>query len=51
MRTFPSPGEVPQKRRIPNSTPDGAVVINQARFRAALTFATPTGVAQTTIVP
>jgi len=37
--------------KIRGSTPDGAVVVNEARFRAALTFATPTGVAQTTILP
>jgi len=41
MRLFLSKGDAP----------DGAILVNEARFRAALTFATPTGVAQTTILP
>ncbi|CAN5704136.1 hypothetical protein BH24CHL8_BH24CHL8_05140 [soil metagenome] len=46
-----SGGTLTIRLKIRGSTPDGAIVVNEARFRAALTFATPTGVAQTTILP
>lgn len=46
-----SGGTLTIRLKIRGSTPDGEVVVNEARFRADLTFATPTGVAQTTILP
>ena len=46
-----SSGTLTVSVRIPGGTGAGSVLVNEARFRASLTFSTPTGAAETTIVP
>ncbi|CAN5685910.1 hypothetical protein BH18CHL1_BH18CHL1_01710 [soil metagenome] len=46
-----SSGTLTVRVRIPAGTGAGSVLVNEARFRASLTFSTPTGAAETTIVP
>jgi serine protease AprX len=44
-------GTLTLRVRIPSSAPIGHTYVNQARYRALLTFATPLGTAETTVVP